>query len=630
MMVYFAILVCMTLTMTECSTANADAGFLNTIDLFGTNETNEIQVFLRDDDSLILGTKNSVLNISLETLEETRRITWAPSTEDETLCKKRGGTMEQCHNYIKLLTKRTYDELLVCGTNGLKPSCHTYRTNLNETLLVNADTGIGIVPYDSMYKSTGLYAGDQLFSATNVDPSGQVPVIYTKSNKTLLRTAPLNPDWLNNARFVSTFQDSDKVYFVFREYVQNIDREPFIVSRLASVCKNDRGYNKKFWTPSGYYKHIWTSFFKARLNCSIPGQTPVYIDEVQSTTELGKGNYMPSSLYSGRTDMFYAIFHHTPKSGIQASAVCAFRLQDITRSFAGFFGKPDTFNSKFVPHLKVPTPHPAEKCANDSRILPKKTVKFIVTHPLMYQSIPAYGGSPIITHFGMDYQMSTIAVDWQFKASDDKYYDVLFIGTNNGCVIKAMNKGTGAIVEPHVIENVQVFTDESPVTNIQIYRKGATQKLIVAAGRKIKSMPLARCHIPVTCKNCLKLRDPYCSWNEETNQCTESQLGIQNLVTGHHNDIIRLLCNRCRGSVNSEGEQQHFSGEYTSTSIHGLIEHPTVPKHTTSCNEGYTLLAMIVVGLGSFTSATLLAFLWICIPCKRTANTTAFMDSAVQ
>lgn len=28
-------------------------------------------------------------------------------------------------------------------------------------------------------------------------------------------------------------------------------------------------------------KSIWTSFFKARLNCSIPGEYPFYLDEIR-------------------------------------------------------------------------------------------------------------------------------------------------------------------------------------------------------------------------------------------------------------------------------------------------------------------------------------------------------------
>lgn len=33
-------------------------------------------------------------------------------------------------------------------------------------------------------------------------------------------------------------------------------------------------------------KSIWTSFFKARLNCSIPGEYPFYLDEIRKCQQV--------------------------------------------------------------------------------------------------------------------------------------------------------------------------------------------------------------------------------------------------------------------------------------------------------------------------------------------------------
>ena len=43
---------------------------------------------------------------------------------------------------------------------------------------------------------------------------------------------------------------------------------------MARVCKNDRGGER-------ILKNAFTSFFKARLNCSIPGEYPFYFDELR-------------------------------------------------------------------------------------------------------------------------------------------------------------------------------------------------------------------------------------------------------------------------------------------------------------------------------------------------------------
>jgi chondroitin sulfate proteoglycan 4 len=47
-----------------------------------------------------------------------------------------------------------------------------------------------------------------------------------------------------------------------------------IYSRIARVCKNDSGGQFML-------KDNWTTFMKARLNCSIPGEYPFYFDEIQ-------------------------------------------------------------------------------------------------------------------------------------------------------------------------------------------------------------------------------------------------------------------------------------------------------------------------------------------------------------
>ncbi len=45
---------------------------------------------------------------------------------------------------------------------------------------------------------------------------------------------------------------------------------------MAKVCKNDLGGAHKF-------KNKWTTFVKARINCSISGDMPFYFNEIQST-----------------------------------------------------------------------------------------------------------------------------------------------------------------------------------------------------------------------------------------------------------------------------------------------------------------------------------------------------------
>ena len=51
-----------------------------------------------------------------------------------------------------------------------------------------------------------------------------------------------------------------------------------VVSRIGRVCKNDTGDRRG----------VWTTFVKARLNCSVAGEYPFYLDQVQSIHYLDR------------------------------------------------------------------------------------------------------------------------------------------------------------------------------------------------------------------------------------------------------------------------------------------------------------------------------------------------------
>lgn len=53
-----------------------------------------------------------------------------------------------------------------------------------------------------------------------------------------------------------------------------------VVSRVARVCKNDMGGSQRV------LEKQWTSFLKARLNCSVPGDSHFYFNVIQSVTDI--------------------------------------------------------------------------------------------------------------------------------------------------------------------------------------------------------------------------------------------------------------------------------------------------------------------------------------------------------
>lgn len=103
-----------------------------------------------------------------------------------------------------------------------------------------------------------------------------------------------------------------------------------VYSRVARVCKNDIGGQL-------IHKDNWSTFVKARLNCSMPGEYPFYYNEIQSTYYLKKENIM------------YATFS-TPSNSITGSAVCAFNLSAINAAFQGSFHHQETPSGPWQPY----------------------------------------------------------------------------------------------------------------------------------------------------------------------------------------------------------------------------------------------------------------------------------------
>ena len=73
--------------------------------------------------------------------------------------------------------------------------------------------------------------------------------------------------------------------------------------------------------------------------------------------------------------------------------------------------------------------------------------------------------------FFTSYRFTQITVDPQVKTPGGKTYDVLFIGTDNGKVIKAINAESADSherVNPVVIEEIQAFPMTVPVRGIKV------------------------------------------------------------------------------------------------------------------------------------------------------------------
>lgn len=139
-----------------------------------------------------------------------------------------------------------------------------------------------------------------------------------------------------------------------------------VYSRVARVCKNDSGGSTRV------LDRYWTSFLKARLNCSVPGDTFFYFDVLQSVTNVLQINQRPAvvGVFTTQINRYARSQHALARKrrmsvhslsvclSIPGSAVCGFYLDDIERVFNGKFKEQKNSDSMWtsVPEEHVPKP----------------------------------------------------------------------------------------------------------------------------------------------------------------------------------------------------------------------------------------------------------------------------------
>lgn len=512
----------------------------------GSNIPDHFTVLYQDKDSILLGGRNRIYNLSIYDFSERKNseIFWPSSEAHSQLCNLKGKNEDECQNYIRLLFFTSPGKLLVCGTNSFKPLCRNYAHKNGLFIAENESDGIGICPYDPNHNSTAIYSSGHLFSATVADFSGGDPLIYRDP----FRTELSDLKHLNAPNFVSSITHGEYIYFFFRETaVEFMNCGKIIYSRVARVCKHDKGGPHQS-------RSKWTTFTKARLNCSVPGEYPFYFDEIQSTSAIIERKYGESS-----TKIIYGALT-TPDNAIGGSAICVFQMSDIEEAFRGPFKHQESINANWlpVPDNKVPEPRPGE-CVRDSRILPDANVNFIKTHPLMERAVPSYQGRPILIRVSLNYRFTGIAVDPQVRTVNDKTYDVIYIGTDDGKILKVVNIASEQSSKAFVISENEIFPRGTPIKQLAI--APGYGKVIAVSKAETKLVTLNHCKSTATCNECIELRDPHCAWDQLKNLCVSVDMAtsLRYLIQ----DIKRGDASRCKISTNEKVPRKEIDDDNT-------------------------------------------------------------------
>uniref|UniRef100_A0A673VUN4 Semaphorin-2A n=1 Tax=Salmo trutta TaxID=8032 RepID=A0A673VUN4_SALTR len=498
------------------------------------------------------------LSASSEQIVPQQKLTW--KTKDVDKCTVRGKNSDECYNYIKVLVPRNDETLFACGTNAFNPTCRNYKMS---TLEQDGEEVVGQArcPFESRQSNVGLFAGGDFYSATMTDFLASDAVIYRSLGESspVLRTVKYDSKWLREPHFLHAIEYGNYVYFFFSEIaVEYTTLGKVVFSRVARVCKNDNGGSPRV------LERYWTSFLKARLNCSVPGDSFFYFDVLQSLTNVLQINLRPAVL---------GVFT-TQANSITGSAVCAFYMDDIEKAFNGKFKEQRNSESAWtpVPEEQVPKPRPG-CCAGDgsaaayksSTTFPDDTLTFIKNHPLMDEAVPSVNHRPYFTRTTSRFKLTQLAVDT--SAGPYKNHTVLFLGSEDGRVLKILaSTHLNASFSTQLLEDIDVYNptkcnvrgEDRRVLGLELDREH--HALFVAFSSCVVRVPLSRCNDYGSCKkSCLSSRDPYCVWQRTgTNYMTA---GLWFHYTKDHFVLALFFCEGVRRPP--EMEKTNHSVHYT-------------------------------------------------------------------
>ncbi|XP_068954079.1 semaphorin-6D isoform X10 [Petaurus breviceps papuanus] len=478
----------------------------------------DFQLMLKIRDTLYIAGRDQVYTVNLNEVPKaevipSKKLTWRSRQQDRENCAMKGKHKDECHNFIKVFVPRNDEMVFVCGTNAFNPMCRYYRLN---TLEYDGEeiSGLARCPFDARQTNVALFADGKLYSATVADFLASDAVIYrSMGDGSALRTIKYDSKWIKEPHFLHAIEYGNYVYFFFREIaVEHNNLGKAVYSRVARICKNDMGGSQRVLE-----KH-WTSFLKARLNCSVPGDSFFYFDVLQSITDIIQINGIPTVVGVFTTQL----------NSIPGSAVCAFSMDDIEKVFKGRFKEQKTPDSVWtaVPEDKVPKPRPGccakhglAEAYKTSIDFPDETLSFIKSHPLMDSAVPSIIEEPWFTKTRVRYRLTAIAVD--HSAGPYQNYTVIFLGSEAGVVLKILAKTSPFSLNDSVLlEEIDAYNhakcnaeseEDRKVISLQLDQDH--HALYVAFSSCVIRIPLSRCERYGSCKkSCIASRDPYCGW----------------------------------------------------------------------------------------------------------------------
>ncbi|XP_061138388.1 semaphorin-4B-like [Syngnathus typhle] len=478
----------------------------------------------KEDNALFVGARETLFALDLSdvgALKPQRALSWTTPDKKRGECSFKGkDLLTDCFNYIKILLRVNGTHLYVCGTFAFSPIC-AYVNTANFSLVrshsgeIVTEDGRGRCPFNPDYRSTAIMADGELYAGTVSNFQGNEPVISRSLGQGSSLKTENSLNWLQDPAFVGSayiretlpeggpMGDGDKIYFFFSEAGKEFDFfDNTVVSRIARVCKGDLGGERVL-------QKKWTTFLKAQLSCSLP-------DDGFPFNIVRDVFVLTPSPQEWKSTVFYGVFTSQWYNGASGtSAVCSFTMEQVEKAFSGRFREVNRETQQWSTYNHpVPEPRPGA-CITDaarkqgvlsSLHMPDKVLNFVKDHFLMDSVLRS---QPLLLKRHARYtriavhQVAAAAA----AAAREAYYRVLFIGTDDGRLHKAVSVKN----KMHVIEEVLLFRRSQPVRHMQLdAEKGF---LYVSTFSELVEVPLANCTNYLSCGECILSRDPYCAWN---------------------------------------------------------------------------------------------------------------------
>uniref|UniRef100_A0A3P8PT20 Semaphorin-4B n=1 Tax=Astatotilapia calliptera TaxID=8154 RepID=A0A3P8PT20_ASTCA len=463
----------------------------------------------QEDDMLYVGAREALFALSLSDISKIKISCDFYGPDTLSICS----LQTDCFNYVKILLRLNSTHLYVCGTYAFSPVCayintSTFTLERDEEGEVMMEDGRSRCPFNPEYKSTAIIVDGELYTGTVSNFQGNEPVIYKSLGQGTALKTENSLKWLQDPVFVgsayieesqpigNSVGDDDKIYFFFSEAGKEFDFfDNTIVSRIARVCKGDKGGERVL-------QKKWTTFLKAQLLCSLPDDGfPFNIIQDMFVLKPTGDSWESTVFYGVFTSQWY-------KGASGSSAVCAFTMEQVKKAFSGRYREVNRETQQWYTYNHpVPEPRPGACVTNHARQMgiqsslhmPDKVLNFVKDHFLMDSAIRS---TPLLLKRSVRYtQIAVHKIQGMERA-----YDVLFIGTDDGKLHKAINAND----KMHIIEEMILFAEPQPVQHIELDPQRGL--LFVSSYSGLVEVPVANCSNYLSCGECVLSRDPYCAW----------------------------------------------------------------------------------------------------------------------